>query len=408
MAGPQLSSMSTTTISESGTDSTPISETLSPPRSESGGGTPQHRLRVLHVIQNLNYGGMERLLADILRGLDRSRFEGHVMALQYLGRFAEGLTDVATLHLAKPMSRWSMLNPRQLAREIRDITPDVVHTHSGVWYKGSLAARMAGVPRVIHTEHGRPCPDPFIDRVVDRFAATRTDVVAAVSSRLRQQLIESGIASQDRIEVVRNGVDTELFQPRPEDGALRRELDLRPETPVIGSIGRLEPIKGFDLMIDAFSVLLADWTDEPEPVLVVCGDGSERHRLERMVVDRELQHRVRLLGWRNDITALHSLFTIFTMSSKSEGTSLSLLEAMSAGLCPIVTDVGGNADVLGDRLAHRLVPPQNPRALAAAWRETIRNPERRASDAKRARARVTSEFGLLQTIRSYEKLYARV
>src|SRR6476646_3007425 len=91
----------------------------------------RRRLRVLHVIQNLNYGGMERLLADIVRGMDTTRFESHVLALQYLGRFAEGLDEFARLHLAKPMSSLSLLRPQTLARQIARIAPDVVHTHSG-------------------------------------------------------------------------------------------------------------------------------------------------------------------------------------------------------------------------------------------------------------------------------------
>src|SRR5690606_40912921 len=144
------------------------------PRSEAG------RTRVLHVIQNLNYGGMERLLADLVRRIDAARFESHVLVLQYFGRFAEGLGDVATLHQAAPMSKSSMIWPRALARQIRALGPDVVHTHSGVWYKGSLAARLAGVPLVVHTEHGRQAPDPWQARLVDGLGSRRTAGVVAV------------------------------------------------------------------------------------------------------------------------------------------------------------------------------------------------------------------------------------
>ena len=110
------------------------------------------RLRVLHVIQNLNYGGMERLFADIVRLLDPERFESHVMYVNYLGRFGEGLERYATIHQAMPLPRWSMVHPGPLIRQIGAIKPDVMHTHSGVWYKFSLAARQAGVPRLVHTE----------------------------------------------------------------------------------------------------------------------------------------------------------------------------------------------------------------------------------------------------------------
>ena len=112
--------------------------------------------------------------------------------------------------------------------------------------------------------------------------------------------------------------------------------------------------------------------DGPVPGTRGGGDGSERTALEESA--GHLGRHVRglhLIGWRDDIHDLHRAFCLFTMSSRSEGTSVSLLEAMSAGLCPVVTDVGGNAAVLGRELAHRLVPGQDPAALADAWMDAL-------------------------------------
>lgn len=363
------------------------------------------RKRVLHVIQNLNYGGMERLLADIIRRVDHRRFEPHVLVLQYLGRFGEGLSEFATLHLAEPMPRWTMVWPAPLIRQITRIAPDVVHTHSGVWHKVSLAARRAGVPLLIHTEHGRQTPDPWDARFFDRLGARRTDVVVAVSAALAQQLATTVVPDRDRIRVVHNGVDTELFRPRRDSGTLRSELGLSLSVPIIGSVGRLEPIKGYDVMIEAFARLRAVREVEPAPVLVVAGDGSERPRLTALAETLGVRRAVYLLGWRDDIHDLHSAFTIFTMSSRSEGTSVSLLEAMSAGLCPVVTDVGGNAAVVGERLRHRLVPAEDPNELAAAWERALADSEEREADGAAARARVTQSFGVDAMVQQYERLY---
>ena len=362
------------------------------------------RTRVLHVIQNLNYGGMERVLADIVRQADRRRFECHVLALEYLGHFAEGLRDFATLHIAPPLSRWSMLRPASLAAQISRIAPDVVHTHSGVWYKASLAARQAGVPLLVHTEHGRGKPDPWQARLLDRVAARRTDTVVAVSDELGEQLAAT-IVSGRRIRVVHNGVDTECFRPRPDSGVLREELGLSSAVPIIGSIGRLEPIKGYDVMIEAFAILHALRDTDPRPVLVLGGEGSERPRLQALAEALGVGRFVRFLGWRDDIHDLHSAFTIFTLSSRSEGTSVSLLEAMSAGRCPVVTHVGGNAMVLGEALRHRLVPPERPDALAAAWLDALSVPSEREADGAAARARIDEAFRLDAMVREYERLY---
>lgn len=369
---------------------------------------PRRRIRVLQVIQNLNYGGMERLLADIVLRADPERFESHVLVLEYLGRFAEGLEGRAGLHVADPMSRWSMVWPGPLIRNIRAIAPDVVHSHSGVWYKASMAARMAGVPLFLHTEHGRQPDESWQARLVDRLAARRTDVVVAVSEPLKRLLIEKGISKPGQTRVIINGVDTDSYRPRPDSGVLRRERGLAPDVPILGSIGRLEAVKGYDIMVDGFARLRGAWPGPQAPVLVLCGEGSERARLEAMAAERGVAHAVHFLGWRDDVHDLHSAFTLFTMSSRSEGTSVSLLEAMSASLCPVVTHVGGNAAVLGPDLAHRLVRPTDPDALAAAWREALTDMARRQQDGATARARVQHAFALSSMVKGYEEIYATV
>lgn len=351
---------------------------------------------------------MERLLADIVRRVDQDRFDNHVLALQYLGRFAEGLSGIATLHVAEPLRRLSMLRPSSLVRQIARIAPDVVHTHSGVWYKASLAARHARVPFVVHTEHGRQSPDPWHARLLDRAASRRTDLVVAVSDALARQLAATVVSGRCRIKVVCNGVDTDLFRPRRDSGALRKELGLSPDTPIIGSVGRLEQIKGYDVMIDAFAKLRAVQTSAPPAVLVLGGEGSERSRLEAIAAFRGVSRAVYFLGWRDDIHDLHTAFTIFTLASRSEGTSISLLEAMSAGLCPVVTDVGGNRAILGESLCHRLVPSGSADALAAAWHDALTVPIRRQADGAAARSRVQESFRLDAMVREYEDVYQGV
>ncbi len=364
------------------------------------------RIRVLQIIQNLIYGGMERLLADIVLRADPSRFEPHVMALQYLGRFADGLSKVATVHLAEPMGRASLLWPRKLTEHIGRIAPDVVHTHTGVWYKATLAARRAGVPFLIHTEHGREHPDPWFARVQDGLASRQTDVVVAVSEVLARQLKKSVVRDRAPIRVVMNGVDTELHRPRADSGCIRAALDIPFGAPVIGSIGRLEYIKGYDVMVEGFARLLALWpAGKPAPLLLVVGEGGQRTTLEARVATLGVERSVRFLGWRDDVQELHATFSLFTMSSRSEGTSVSLLEAMSAGLCPVVTDVGGNAAVLGPGLLHRLVRPGDPGALATAWLDALGSHARRQDDAMQARGRVVEEFSLPRMVHAYEAIY---
>ena len=357
------------------------------------------------MVHRLDYGGLERLVGAIVRLIDCSRFESHVLTLSEFGRFARGLEPFAGLHRFHATPRLSMMWPRGLAQRIRAIAPDVVHTHCGVWYKASLAARQAGVPRLVHTEHGRHYPDPWIARFLDGLAARRTDVVVAVSEALRRQLADTVVYDPSRIRVLLNGVDARRFQPRPVNGSVRAELDLPVGAPVIGSVGRLDPIKAYDIMIQAFAVLRANWTKGPPPVLVLVGDGPDCARLRALIERLGLRDAARLAGWRRDVENVYALFDVFTLSSWSEGTSLGLLEAMSTGVCPVVTDVGGSPAVLGERLRHRLVRSGDVAALADAWRDALAHPGRRQADGAVARERVERAFDLDTMVRHYERLY---
>jgi glycosyltransferase involved in cell wall biosynthesis len=363
------------------------------------------RLRVVHIVKSLNYGGMERVLADIVGGLDQARFEPHVLALKYLGRFSEGLGRFAAMHVAPSMTRWSMFHPAALTRYLGTLAPDVVHTHSGVWYKASLAARRAGVPLVIHTEHGRHLPDPLSSRLVDRLASRRTDWVVAVSEAAAAALRSRVVSDPRRVLVIPNGIVTGQFAKKGDRRRLRGELGLDEDHLVIGSIGRLQPVKGYDVMLEALALLRRRWPDGHRVLLVLAGDGSQRTALEAQAARLGITDSVRLLGWRDDVHELHAGFDLFSLSSRSEGMSISLLEAMAAGLCPVVTDVGGNAEVLGPGLGELLTPPEDPSALALAWERVLADPACREDRARAAQQRATELFDVSRMVAQYERLY---
>lgn len=371
---------------------------------------PPRKVRVAHVIQNLNYGGMERVLHSLARRLPPQGFEVHIVVLQYLGRFSEGLEEAVTFHQVPPMSRLSIFHPGKLIDLFRRIEPDVVHSHTGVWLKSSRAARVAGVPVMVHTEHGRPDPVPLSDRLIDNCASRWTDAVFAVSDALAEVLREQVVHDPARVRVLTNGVDVDHLRPPADRAALRAALDLPPDRLVIGSIGRLEPIKNYALALRGFARLGAGPGPMP-PLLVLAGDGSERPALEALAESLGISDRVRFLGWRNDADRLYGAFDLFTLTSLSEGTSISLLEAMSTGVCPVATDVGGNRAVLGPGLESLLVPSDDDAALAAAWARQLADPAGRVALGARARQRVETGFSLSrmvdQHVLQYRELLGR-
>jgi len=364
-------------------------------------------IRVAYIIPGLHYGGMERLLNDLTKALPPRGFEVHVVVVVGFGRFADGLREVADLHQVPPMSKISLLYPWQLIKMLRSIAPDVVHSHSGVWFRASRAAQLAGVPVLIHTEHGRPVAERVTDRLIDNLASRSTDLVIAVSETLAEVLRRRVVHDPRRLRVIPNGVDVDRLRPASDASGLRRDLAIPESTPVIGSVGRLEPVKNYRLALRALSQI-EEVDGGPPPLLVLVGDGSERGLLDELARTLGIADRVRFLGWRDDVERLYGAFDIFTLTSRSEGMSVSLLEAMSAGLCPVVTDVGGNRGVLGPDLASLLVPSDDAAALAAAWRRHLLDVELRRDMGRRARARVQSEFSLARMVESHIEIYRQL
>lgn len=361
-------------------------------------------IRLVYIIQNLNYGGMERVLHGLASQLPSRGFDVHVVALEYLGRFAHGLPSATTLHNPPPMGRLSLLHPGALAGLLRSLAPDIVHSHTGVWLKAARAARLARVPVVLHTEHGRPAPIPLADRLIDHLASRSTDLVVAVSDALAALLRAQVLSSRTPIRTIHNGVDIVHFGPLPPGRSLRAALRIPEDAWVVGSIGRLEPVKNYSLALRAFARLAQRTSDRPA-FFLLAGDGSERPGLERLAGELGVSDRVRFLGWQDDAAAVYGALDLFTLTSDSEGTSVSLLEAMSMGICPVVTDVGGNRTVLGPELATHLVPPGLPEPLSELWHRLLRDRAVRERAAGTARARVARSFSLTSMVEEHVRLY---
>jgi glycosyltransferase involved in cell wall biosynthesis len=296
--------------------------------------------------------------------------------------------------------------PHEVAATIRARRPDVVHLHSGVWLKGARAAKLAGVPAVVFTDHGRPWPDRLSGRLFDHMGSRYTQTVVAVSEPLRRHLQARLWIPQSRLAVVRNGIR----EPNaPSEGAVlaaRTTAGLNPQDLVIGSIGRLDPVKAYDVLIRAVTRLRDGWSEPRVPKLLLVGDGPDRSRLEKVVADLGAGSFVRFAGWQRDVHPYLAAMDLFVLSSDSEGTSISLLEAMASEKAVVATDVGGNADVLGPGLATQLVRPQDPVRLAEVIAATIRNPVQSKAVGATALNRFRNEYSMDAMLSAYADLYS--
>jgi glycosyltransferase involved in cell wall biosynthesis len=351
-------------------------------------------------------GGLESLVADMSRTHVRSGLSVSVVTLGgrrgRAGESVAGLLD--QFHVLSPMRGVSMVLPWGVARSIRATRPHVVHLHSGAWFKGAWAARLAAAPRVVYTEHGREHRDTPASRWLDRQASRLTDAVVTVSERLERYMAAAVGVEPRRLRTIVNGVDTTRFAPAPEEPSLRSDLGIAPDGLVVGSVGRLESVKAYERLIDGVAALGGSINGRPLYV-VIFGHGSRRAFLESRAAAMGLGERLRLPGWAGDPRRCYRMFDVFALTSTSEGLSVSLLEAMSCGCAPVVTDVGANRQVLGPDLAGQVVPAGDHEALVRVLGVTLGDETTRAALGNLARRRVAADYSLERMAAAYESLY---
>jgi glycosyltransferase involved in cell wall biosynthesis len=347
-------------------------------------------VRVVHVVNQLDMGGMEKLLVEFARYADRGRFALHFVSLTGRGVLTEEIEtlgwEVTSLGV-RPGLRPGLAV--RLANFFRRLRADVVHTHNTrpLLYAGP-AARLAGVRRVIHTRHGQRYGAPRRVTAAFRLAAMTADRIVCVSSDSARIAAAEGIAPR-RIRTLLNGIDPTRFRLAAGEG------------PVV-AVGRLSPEKDFATLVRAASLAARQ---DPTFRLEIAGDGACADDLRGLIAQSQSGGFVRLLGQVRDVPSLLARGSCFALSSLTEGVSLTILEAMASGLPVVATRVGGNPEVVADGETGLLIPPSEPDALAGALLALWRNPDRRRAMGKAGRARVEALFDVRKMVAAYEAMY---
>jgi glycosyltransferase involved in cell wall biosynthesis len=371
-------------------------------------------LRVVRVIARLNVGGPALHTVLVTAGL-RPEVEttlatgrvaaGEAEATDLLGRF--GVTPVRIPGLGRSLSPMDDLRAfGALLSLLRRVRPDVVHTHTAkAGALGRAAARVAGVPHVVHTFHGHvfegyfgPATSAAVVRV-ERLLARMTDRVVAVSDEVGRDLTERfEVVPRAKLAVVPVGLPLgEFLACDALRGALRRELSLSAEAPVVVFVGRLVAVKEPHAALDAWKLVRRD---VPDATLVVVGDGdlapSLRARNDAGVV---------FLGWRRDLATILADADVALLTSRNEGTPVALVEAAAAAVPAGATRVGGVPSVVEDGATGVLVPPGDAAAAAAAVVSLLRDAPRRRAMGEAARARVVERFSDARLLADLRALY---
>jgi glycosyltransferase involved in cell wall biosynthesis len=367
------------------------------------------RVSVAYVAHTLNPGGTERLVADMARAFARE-FDIRIVCLDEPGTWAEDLrSEGIPVHCVWRQPGFDPAVPLRLAGLFRRWGTRLVHAHQCTpWFYAALSRLRYSAPRLLFEEHGRfyPESDHLLRRVVNRHLISRlTHEFVAVSADVRRRLARYEGVPGHRINVVYNGTADAPRLDASERARLRRDLGLESSDIVVGLIGRLDPIKNPVLLLRS----VAELTKSGVPVrLLIAGDGPLRSDIERAVVDLRLGDAVQMLGFRNDTRRLMQILDVYALPSFSEGTSMALLEAMSAGVPAVATAVGGTPEILEYGVTGWLVPSDDLAALTDAIREAAIRPDIRAGRAAAARKRYEGKYTAKHMLDRYRDIYARL
>jgi glycosyltransferase involved in cell wall biosynthesis len=350
-------------------------------------------------------GGTQRHVLEVLRLIDRSRFTPIVVSAKGRGPLG-AVVRAAGVELVELELGPSMMS-RDFLRCVREAT-DVLRARRVAvvqyfeWRAGLIAiaaARRAGGCRLVAARRSVPK-----ERGMQRALA---ELVVRVADRIvvnAEMLRPSGGAGQ-RTDVIPSGVDTDRFAPGRDRAAAQARLRLEPGTIVVGTVGRLEPRKGTDTLLDAVAALR---DEHPHVALVVVGEGPLRAELVARAARLGIGSRVQFLGDRADVDEVLAALDLFVLPSRTEGMSNALLEAMAMALPVVATAVGGTPEVLADGRSGLLVPADDPAAMAAAIRRVLVDPNRGRGFGESARAVVEERYGARSMVRRLEEIYAAV
>lgn len=378
---------------------------------------PSGPIRVVRIIARLNIGGPAIHSTLLHERLNPARFqstlvtgteeagEGNYLELHGrtanveiipdLGREIRPLRDVQTLS--------------RLVALMRRIRPHVVHTHTAkAGAVGRAAAILAGVPVVVHTYHGHVLRGYFspaktaVYRGIERSLAWKTDRLLAVTTRVRDELIEMGVGMASQYRAVPLGFDlAPLLAAERRRGELRAELGVG-DAPLVGIVARLVPIKAHEVFLAAVAEVRRH---VPDVRILIVGDGELRQALEQQTAALGLTDAVRFLGWRADIDRLYADIDVVALTSRNEGSPVALIEAMASGLPVVSTDVGGVADVVEHGVSGLLAPMDDAPAVARHILTLLANPDMRRTMGQHGRAKVAATYDAGRLVTDIETLY---
>lgn len=365
--------------------------------------------KVIHLVEDLGVGGLERVLATIVLGLDKHKFDVEVWCLAQGGTIARELTNKGIiLKILGIDSYYNPLNVVMLSNLIRRAGIDILHAHgyfAGTF--GRLAAILAKTPIVIAHVHTTDYDLSSRNRIIEKFLSYFTDRILCVSRAVQKFVVETEKINPARTCVIYNAAmipDSPDLAAQVKDERLR--IGIAEKDFVAVSVASLTPHKGHHTLLDAAAMIMCDY---PHFKLLLVGDGPLRGELEEHAKKAGIFSNTIFAGLRENVFPLLKLADIFVLAStQREGLGIALIEAMAAGLPLIGTRLGGIPEVIEEDVNGLLVAPGDAEALAAAIRQLILKNELKERMGREGKSVYQKKFTVSLMIYSIESLYTKL
>ena len=364
------------------------------------------KLKVMHLTFNMAIGGTEQVILQLVKNCDPARHELAVLCLESpIGELGEKLRalGVCVIACSRGNSGLDLKLVAGIRRLIREREIDVLHCHQYTPYTYGLLASLGTAAAVVFTEHGRFYPDrSHWKRVLlNPLFNLATTTVTAISQATADALSTYEKFPKRAISVVYNGIGTPKVEPT-EVQRVRTDLGIHPAATVVGTISRLDPIKNQQLMLRAFGRLLVK---RPEAVLLIVGDGPSRVELECLTQSLGIESQVVFTGFKVDPHPYMAMLDVFLLPSLSEGTSMTVLEAMACATPSVVTNVGGNPEVVIDGETGFVTPSDDELSFSRALEKLVLDKHLRQRMGAKALEHYLARFTVATMVDHYERLY---
>lgn len=363
------------------------------------------RLNVLHITFNMSIGGTEQVIRQLITWLPKRSYVNTIVCIDgNVGEIGEQVRKqgVEVFSLTR-CPGFDLGLVKKLRKQIRERRIDIVHCHQYTpWVYGLLAAKGLKA-RVIFTEHGRFHPDRYRYKamLLNPLMSLMTHRIVAISEATKSALARYEFIPKSRIRVVYNGI--RALEVAPGDSAsLRQELGVPESELIFGTVARLDPVKNQALMLDAFAELL---TQVPDSRLLIVGDGPERSYLEQKAKNLGIDSKVIFTGFKTEPARYLAAMDLFLLSSHTEGTSMTLLEAMSLGIPAIGTRVGGNPEIIIDGETGLLTEPGSVNSFERAMKLLATDSKLRRKLSTESIKTFSRAFSQERMVGSYASIY---